>query len=83
MNEFGCNFTENVFTQILNIIDNKIPDKNPELMNFYRKKLKESFKLFKMDKNELEKIFANTENQAFFTIEEMDILNKAIYIKIF
>lgn len=66
MNEFGSSFTENIFGQILTVIDQKIKEKNHQIFNYYKKKLKEAFILFKKDKKELEKLIENKEKQVIF-----------------
>ena len=63
MNEFGSSFTENVWMKIMGICNQKIREKNSQTFNFYMRKLKETFMIFKLDKNEIEKLIKTKEEK--------------------
>lgn len=70
MNEYGSSFTENVFNKVILLIDKKIKEKNNQIFNFYLRKLKESFLLFKLDKNDIEKLMKLKEEKVFDLFKE-------------
>ena len=63
MNEFGSSFTENIWMKIMGVCNQKIPEKNSQTFNFYIRKLKETFMIFKLDKNEIEKLIKTKEEK--------------------
>ena len=63
MTEYGSLFAESFFNQTINIFDKKIKEKTNQISIYYKRKLRESFAIFKNDKKDIEKLIEAKENQ--------------------